>query len=103
MKARALPLFAASLLSVLALSASAHAMRLLVCSEQDAATGANRSITIATAGDVTQIKGFGSGGIAHYVTEFGPYTASKERHGDVVSYTFEDQFNQKGTVTVVTT
>jgi hypothetical protein len=84
-----------------AISTSAFASQ-LVCDSGRNRMGASQSITIVEKDGQYTVSGGAQGGVAQFVTGFGPFAATETISGDMVTYTFTDEFNQTGKVTVVT-
>jgi hypothetical protein len=82
---------------------SARATETLNCKSALNSFGGYSAIKIELNGNDVQISGVTTGGMAHYVAVFGPYTATPKLSGDAVIYDFQDQFGQAGQVSLLTT
>jgi hypothetical protein len=85
------------------LAASAQASETLNCKTALNSFRGYNSIKIEQSGNDVQISGLATGGMAHFVSVFGPFTATQKLNGDAVIFEFQDQFGQTGHVSVLTT
>ena len=95
-----------SILALVGISLATHsafAVMPVVCTTQASPSGAFMSIVLTPKGSEVLISGHASGGIAHFVTGFGPFVAARSGSGDMAVYTFTDNMGQHGAVRLVAT